>query len=108
MDSFNSFYRDTLKRHRHRGSGFTDTSPNYTRKRQNIMPDMFKKDLSKNQKIEMLKTHPGTQACTSKDLEYIRQTFNIIPDKSRELTLGKTGIKLTFNPQTNTFMLRKK
>jgi hypothetical protein len=103
MDSFAKFHTN----HRHRGHGFTDTQSSYRRKHLNLVPDYVKTDASKNQKIENLKTNKGTCACTPADLEYIRDTFNIIPHKDKDCTLGKTGIRFFFNPQTNTFMLQK-
>ena len=42
-------------KHRHRGTGFTDTHSTYRRKHLNLVPDYVKTDASKNQKIENLK-----------------------------------------------------
>ena len=103
MDSFSSFFT----KHRHRGTGFTDTDTSYQRKRVNLMPDYMKKDLSKNSKIEKLKDNTGTEICTPQDLDYIRKTFRIVPHKDKSQILGKTGIKLSFNPQSKTFILQK-
>ena len=89
MDSFSDYHT----KHRHRGTGFTDTDSSYSRKRVNLVPDYMKKDLSKNQKIERLKDNSGT--------------FNIVPHKDRTQTLGKTGIQLSFDPITRNFILRK-
>lgn len=54
-----------------------------------------------------MKEHPGTCVCSNKDLEYIRDTYSIVPHKDREQKLGKTGITLSYNPQNNTFVLKK-
>ena len=54
MDNFAKFYSNS--KHRHRGNGFTDVHKTYRRKHLNLVPDQFKKDLSKNQKIENLKS----------------------------------------------------
>jgi len=104
MNSFANFFSN--RGPRHRGHGFTDTHHSYRRKKLNLVPDVYKKDLSKNQNIERLKECPGTCVCSSKDLEYIRDTYNIVPHKDREQKLGKTGITLSFNPQNNTFVLK--
>lgn len=93
--------------HRHRGHGFTDTQSSYRRKHLNLVPDYAKTDMSKNPKIENLKNNNGTCVCTTNDLQYIRNTFNIIPCKDKEHQLGKTGIKLFYNSQNNSFMLQK-
>ena len=105
MDNFAKFYSNS--KHRHRGNGFTDVHKTYRRKHLNLVPDQFKKDLSKNQKIENLKSSPGSSPCTSSDLNYIRQTYNIVPRKDKEQLLGKTGIKLMYNPESQTFILIK-
>ena len=103
MDSFSDYHT----KHRHRGTGFTDTDSSYSRKRVNLVPDYMKKDLSKNQKIERLKDNSGMAVCTSIDLKYINDTFNIVPHKDRTQTLGKTGIQLSFDPITRNFILQK-
>lgn len=103
MDSFSDYHT----KHRHRGTGFTDTDSSYSRKRVNLVPDYMKKDLSKNQKIEKLKDNNGMAVCTAVDLNYIRDTFNIVPHKDKVQTLGKTGIQLSFDPNTKNFILRK-
>ena len=103
MDSFSDYHT----KHRHRGTGFTDTDPSYQRKRVNLVPDYMKKDLSKNQKIERLKDNKGMAVCAPIDLQYIRDTFNIVPRKNKAQTLGKTGIRLSFNPEINKFILQK-
>ena len=46
-------------KHRHRGTGFTDTHSTYRRKHLNLVPDYVKTDASKNQKIENLKKNKG-------------------------------------------------
>ena len=102
MDTFSKFFTN----HRHR-KGYTDHDKHYQRKHLNLVPDQFKKDLSKNQKIENLKSSPGSSPCTSSDLNYIRQTYNIVPRKDKEQLLGKTGIKLMYNPESQTFILIK-
>lgn len=93
--------------HRHRGTGFTDTHSTYRRKHVNLVPDYVKTDASKNQKIENLKKNKGSCACTPADLQYITKTFSIVPHKDKSQTLGRTGIVLSYNPQTQTFMLQK-
>ena len=103
MDSFSDYHT----KHRHRGTGFTDTDSSYSRKRVNLVPDYMKKDLSKNQKIERLKNNSGMAVCTPIDLKYINDTFNIVPHKDRTQTLGKTGIQLSFDPITRNFILQK-
>jgi hypothetical protein len=103
MDSFSDYHT----KHRHRGTGFTDTDSSYSRKRVNLVPDYMKKDLSKNQKIERLKDNGGMAVCTPIDLKYINDTFNIVPHKDRTQTLGKTGIQLSFDPITRNFILQK-
>ena len=103
MDSFSDYHT----KHRHRGTGFTDTDKSYQRKRVNLMPDYMKKDLSKNQKIEKLKDNKGTEVCSPIDLEYIRKTFRIVPHRDKQQILGKTGISLLYNPNTKTFILKK-
>lgn len=103
MDSFSDYHT----KHRHRGTGFTDTDSSYRRKRLNLVPDYMKKDLSKNQKIEKLKDNKGSAVCTASDLKYIRDKFSIVPHKDKTQTLGKTGIILMYNPNTQTFILQK-
>lgn len=103
MDSFSDYHT----KHRHRGTGFTDTDKSYQRKRVNLMPDYMKKDLSKNQKIEKLKDNDGMAVCTKIDLDYIRDNFGIIPHKERAQVLGRTGIQLSFDPITKNFILKK-
>ena len=103
MDSFSDYHT----KHRHRGTGFTDTDSSYNRKRVNLVPDYMKKDLSKNQKIEKLKDNNGMAVCTPIDLKYIRDTFKIVPHKDKEQILGKTGIRLSFDPQTKNFIIQK-
>jgi hypothetical protein len=105
MDNFAKFY--SKEQHRHRGNGFTDVHKTYRRKHLNLVPDTFKADHTKNQKIENLKDNPGSAACTSVDLDYIRKTFNIVPRKDKQQVLGKTGITLFYNPNTKTFILQK-
>lgn len=95
MDSFSEFHT----KHRHRGTGFTSAV--------NLVPDYMKKDLSKNQKIERLKSNKGMAVCTPHDLQYIRDTFKIVPHKAKAQILGKTGIRLSFDPKTNNFILQK-
>tara|TARA_R110000803_G_C11815407_1_gene301249 strand:+ start:145 stop:459 length:315 start_codon:yes stop_codon:yes gene_type:complete len=102
-ESFADFHTNR----RHRGSGFTDTHSTYRRKRLNLVPDYAKVDAEKNQKIEKLKSNPGTVVCSPVDLQYIKDTFGIIPSRDKESTLGKTGIRMSFNPQYNTFILTK-
>lgn len=103
MDSFSKFFT----KHRHRGTGFTDTDSNYRRKHLNLVPDYVKTDASKNQKIEKLKNNKGTEVCFPKDLEYITKVFKIVPHKDKPRILGKTGIKLLYNPKTKQFILQK-
>lgn len=103
MDSFSEFHT----KHRHRGTGFTDTDSSYQRKRVNLVPDYMKKDLSKNQKIERLKSNKGMAVCTPHDLQYIRDTFKIVPHKAKAQILGKTGIRLSFDLKINNFILQK-
>lgn len=105
MDDFAKFFNQT--QHRHRGNGFTDVHKTYRRKHLNLVPDTFKTDHTKNQTIERLKEHPGSHPCTSSDLDYIRKTFSIVPRRDKEQMLGKTGIKLFYNPETKTFILQK-
>ncbi|GEM_PF-2966583 len=105
MNSFATFFSN--RGPRHRGHGFTDTHHSYRRKKLNLVPDAYKKDLAKNQNIERLKEHPGTCVCNNKDLEYIRDTYGIVPHKDKEQKLGKTGIIISYNPQNNTFVLKK-
>ena len=88
-------------------SSFVDETFNTYRRNNNLMPDYMKKDLSKNSKIEKLKDNTGTEICTPQDLDYIRKTFRIVPHKDKSQILGKTGIKLSFNPQSKTFILQK-
>lgn len=94
-------------KHRHRGSGFTDTHSTYRRKRLNLVPDYVKTDPTKNQKIEKLKNGHGTAICSPTDLQYIKNTFKIIPRADKKHTLGRTGITLLFNPTTNAFILQR-
>ena len=103
MDSFSDYHT----KHRHRGTGFTDTDKSYQRKRVNLMPKYMKKDLSKNQKIEKLRENPGTAICTQIDLNYIRDMFNIVPHKEKQQKIGKTGITLMYDPITKNFILKK-
>jgi hypothetical protein len=105
MDDFAKFFNQ--KQHRHRGNGFTDVHKTYRRKQLNLVPDTFKKDLSKNQKIENLKDNSGTTVCNKADLDYIRKTYSIVPHADKEQMLGKTGVKLYYCPKTKTFMLTK-
>jgi len=105
MNSFSNFF--SSRGPRHRGHGFTDTHQSYRRKKLNLVPDTYKTDHSKNQNIERLKEHPGSCVCTKKDLEFIRDTYNIIPHKDAEQKLGKTGITISYNPENNTFVLKK-
>ena len=46
-----------------------------TKKHLNTVAARYKKDNTKNHKIEMLKTKPGRFHCDPKDLQYIQQTF---------------------------------
>ena len=105
MDNFANFY--SKHKHRPRGTGFTDVHKTYRRKHLNLVPDTFKTDHGKNQKIENLKKRPGMVNCDAKDLTYIRDTFNIVPHKDKQQKLGKTGIVLMFNPQLKLFVLKK-
>ncbi len=93
--------------HRHRGNGFTDTHSTYRRKHLNLVPAYVKTDPTKNQKIEQLKNANGTKVCSPSDLQYITNTFKIVPHKDKVHTLGRTGIKLSYNPNTNVFILQK-
>lgn len=105
MDSFAKFFGQTQRRHR--GSGFTDTHKTYRRKHQNLVPAMYKTDMSKNRAIEQLRQKGGQHVCNVADMQYIRDTYGIVPHKERSQMLGKTGIQLSFNPETQTFILRK-
>lgn len=108
MQLFKEFFEKGLGiKHRHRGTGFTDTQSSYRRKKLNLVPDWVKPDMTKNQKIENLKKNKGSCVCAPNDLQYIQSTFNIIPRKDKACMLGKTGIELFFNTQNNSFMLRK-
>ena len=105
MDSFSKFFSN--RGPRHRGHGMTDTHHSYRRKRQNLVPDMYKTDHSKHPAIEKLKKHPGSCAATPDLLTYIRDTFKIVPHKDRQQKLGKTGILLYYNPEMKGFMLKR-
>lgn len=105
MDNFAKFYNK--QQHRHRGNGFTDVHKTYRRKHLNLVPDTHKTDHTKNQKIERLRDNPGSCVCNKADLQYIRDTYSIVPHKDREQSLGKTGIKLYYDPKTKVFMLMK-
>jgi hypothetical protein len=115
MTNFKSFYNDMFSTTgtrrfvngpRHRKTGFTDTDRYYRRKSQNLVADMYKKDNSKNQKIEQLKVSNGVKVCTPQDLQYIQQTFGIKFDGTSK-KLGKTGIIIQKDPNTDNIILRK-
>jgi len=113
MLSFKAFFNNSLKNgreknHRHRGHGFTDTHKTYRRKKLNLVPDMFKADMEKNQKIERLKEMPGTVVCTQNDMKYILDTFKVTPSKEEERKLGSTGIVLKYEPNYKNFILVKR
>ena len=109
---FKTFYNKGISgemtRHRHRNHGFTDTHKTYRRKSLNLVPDMFKKDASKNEKIEKLKEHPGTVVCSPIDMKYILDTFRVTPSKNEERKLGSTGITLRYEPNYKNFILTNK
>lgn len=115
MDTFKQFYKDAFSKTgtrryvngpRHRKDTFTDTDKHYRRQRQNLVADMYKKDNSKNQKIESLKNASGTFVCNQSDLDYIHKVFNVVPgDKPK--VLGRTGITIYRDPRTNQIIVRK-
>ena len=102
MDTFSNFFTN----HRHR-RGYTDHDKNYRRKNQNLVPDYMKSDPTKNSKIEMLRGANGKKICDSRDLEYIRKEYNVIPFKGKNKRLGSTGIKLYYDNNLNKFVLEK-
>ena len=77
------------------------------RKRANIVADYIKTDPTKNQKIEQLRDSNGKRVCGSKDLEYIKSQYNIVPFKGKIKKLGSTGIKLYFDDQLNNFVIER-
>ena len=95
--------------HRHHRSIPKASSNGYTRKdnSEKIIPDYVKIDPSKNPKIESLKDKIGMRVCDSKDLEYIRKEYNVIPIKGEIKKIGSTGIQLYYDTKTNNFILRK-
>jgi hypothetical protein len=49
----------------------------------------------------------GKKVCGSRDLEYIRNQYNIVPYKGKIKKLGSTGIKLYFDDQLNNFVIER-
>jgi len=81
-----------------------------TKKHLNTVAARYKKDNTKNHKIEMLKTKPGRFHCDPKDLQYIQQTFL----KGRMPTIhemkilgGKMNIKFYFDKQYGKWVIEK-
>lgn len=107
MDLFKDFFKVGInKRHRKPIIGGTD----FQKKHLNIVPAKYKKDNSKCEKIEILKTRLGRFFCDSKDLQYITTNFlKGIPPKSGELkTLGgKMAIKFYEDPKSGKWVIEK-
>jgi len=115
MTNFKTFYNDMFTKTgtrryvngpRHRKDGFTDTDRYYRRQRQNLVADVYKKDNSKNQKIEQLRVRGGQQLCGPQDMQYIKQTYGINFD-GKPKRLGKTGVTLLKCPNTGNLLLKK-
>ena len=77
------------------------------RKRANIVADYIKTDPTENQKIEQLRDGQGKKICGTRDLEYIRNQYKIVPFKGKIKKLGSTGIKLYFDNQLNKFVIER-
>jgi len=80
------------------------------KKHLNMVAQRYKKDNSKNQKIEHLKTRPGRFHCDPKDLQYIQQTFlhgRMPSHHEMKMLGGKMGIKFYFDNTHGKWVIEK-
>ena len=57
--------------------------------------------------IEQLRDSTGKKVCGTRDLDYIRKEYNIIPFKGKVKKLGSTGIKLYYDTNLNKFVIER-
>ena len=93
--------------HRHRKAIPGRGTPGYLRKHLNIVPDYVKTDPNKNNNIEQLRDSTGKKVCGTRDLDYIRKEYNVIPFKGKVKKFGSTGIKLYFDTNLNKFVIER-
>ena len=76
---------------------------------QNLLPARDRVDGSLNAKVEILKKKDsGKQLCTSTDLQYLIPKYDLRNlTKTNPKFLGKSGIKVYFDDNLNSFVLEK-
>lgn len=107
MEPFKDFFtKASNRRHRKPILGGTDLQ----KKHLNIVGQKYKKDNSKNYKIETLKQRPGKFVVEPNDMQFILQNFlkgrKPLPGEFNMLG-GKLGIKLYFDHNTGKWMMEK-
>jgi hypothetical protein len=114
MLTFHKFFENKYQgakpgvNHRHRRAiPGVSSDLRYVRDHENIVPDYVKTNPTKNPKIEQLRDGTGKKVCGTRDLEYIRKEYNIVPFKGKVKKLGSTGIMLYYDNGLNKFVIER-